>query len=68
LFFKAATLLVLLMVINEMNNEQMFSPKPGKKLTQIYLVVFENNAKTANSDALQFRKNDVSESKAGLLK
>jgi len=28
-------------------NEQVFSPKPRKKLAQISLVVFEINAKTA---------------------
>jgi len=43
-----------------------FLPNPEKKLAQIRPVVFEKNAKTANSDALQFRKNGVTEPKARL--
>jgi len=35
-------------------------------LAQIRLVVFENEKKTLNSDAVQFRKNDVTEPKARL--
>jgi len=38
-----------------------------KKLEYIRLVVFEKNVKPLKSDTLQFRKNDVTESKARLL-
>jgi len=44
-------------------NEQVFSLKPEKKLTQIRLVVFEKNAKTYTL----IPKNDVTEPKARLL-
>jgi len=36
-------------------------------LAHIRLVVFEKNAKPLNSDALKFRKTDVTEPKARLL-
>jgi len=43
--------------------EQVFSPKPRKNLIQIYLVVFENNAKTAHFNS----EKDVTGPKARLL-
>jgi len=44
-----------------------FLLNPGKNLVQIRGVVFEKNVITANFDALQFRKNDVTEPKATLI-
>jgi len=44
-------------------NEQVFSLKPRKKLEQILLVVFEENAK----NAVLIHKNDVTQPKARLL-
>jgi len=44
-----------------------FLLKPEKNFAQICLVVFAKNAKTVNPDALQFRKNDVTEPKARVL-
>jgi len=44
-----------------------FLLNPQKKLAQIHLVVSETNVKTAESDALQFRKNDVTELKIRVL-
>jgi len=44
-------------------NEQVFSPKPRKKLAQIRLVVFEKNIK----NALLIPKNDITEPKARLF-
>jgi len=40
-----------------------FLLNPKKDLAQVRLVVFEKNAKTANSDALQFRKSDITKPK-----
>jgi len=44
-----------------------FLLNPEKNLAHIRHVIFEKNAKTANSDALLFRKNFVTEPKAKLL-
>jgi len=49
-------------------NNAVFSPKLGKKLAQIRLVVFEKKQKkTLNSDILHSEKNDVTDPKAKLL-
>jgi len=49
----------------EMN--MCFILNPEKNLAQIRLDVFEKTQRPFNSDALQFRKNDVTKPKARLL-
>jgi len=44
-----------------------FLLNPEKNLTKIRLVVFEKNAKSLNSDTLQFRKHDVPDPKTRRL-
>jgi len=39
----------------------------GKKLAKVHAVIFAKNVKPLNSDALYFRKNDVTEPKATLI-
>jgi len=42
-------------------NEQVFSPKPSKKMAKIHAVVCDKNAKTAQLRRTPFRKNDITE-------